>query len=63
MPAPCGSRSDYMRPEHLPETMRLFPEARIAEARGGHFVHAEDPDAFVRLVVGFVRGDGGGDGQ
>ena len=51
-----GNRSDYMRPEHLPETTRLFPNAVIVDANGGHFVHAEDPDAFVSRVVGFVKG-------
>lgn len=52
-----GGRSDYLRPEHEPEIRRLFPNARIARiAEAGHWLHAEQPQAFIDLVEGFLSG-------
>lgn len=52
----AGGRSDYVRPEHLPEFERLFPAAvieRISEA--GHWVHADAPEAFMAAVNRFLE--------
>lgn len=52
-----GGRSDYLRPEHEPEIRRLFPNARIARIAGaGHWLHAEQPQAFLDLVEEFLSG-------
>ena len=51
----AGGRSDYLLPEHEPEIRRLFPNARIARiADAGHWVHAEQPRAFLDLVGRFL---------
>ncbi len=50
-----GGQSDYLRPEHEREIRRLFPNAgivRIADA--GHWLHAEQPDAFLEIVEPFL---------
>jgi pimeloyl-ACP methyl ester carboxylesterase len=53
----AGGRSDYLLPEHEPAIRRLFPQARIARIPdAGHWVHAEQPQAFVDLVEGFLDG-------
>jgi esterase len=58
----AGGRSDYLRPEHEPAIRHLFPNARIARiADAGHWVHAEQPQAFLDIVEPFLRGDGGDD--
>ena len=51
----AGARSDYLRPEHEPEVRRLFPNARIARiADAGHWLHAEQPQAFLDIVQPFL---------
>jgi pimeloyl-ACP methyl ester carboxylesterase len=53
----AGGRSDYLRPEHEPATRRLFPNARIARiANAGHWLHAEQPQAFLAAVEPFLAG-------
>ena len=52
-----GGGSDYLRPEHEAEIRRLFPRARIARvAEAGHWLHAEQPRAFLDLVEPFLAG-------
>ena len=47
----------YLRPEHEPEIRRLFPNARIARiADAGHWLHAEQPQAFLDIVEPFLAG-------
>jgi len=52
-----GGRSDYLRPEHEPAIRLLFPRASIARiADAGHWLHAEQPRAFLDLVEPFLDG-------
>ena len=51
----AGARSDYLRPAHEPAIRRLFPAARVARvAAAGHWVHAEQPQAFLDLAEAFL---------
>lgn len=51
-----GERSDYVRPEHREEIDRLFPHARQRMLpKAGHWLYAEQPEAFSRVVKGFLR--------
>lgn len=51
----AGGRSDYVRPEHEATIRRLFPRATVARVEdAGHWVHAEQPDAFLRTVEPFL---------
>jgi esterase len=51
----AGGRSDYLRPLHEPAIRRLFPAAEIARIPdAGHWLHAEQPRAFVDLVEPFL---------
>jgi pimeloyl-ACP methyl ester carboxylesterase len=53
----AGARSDYIRAEHEPGIQRLFPQARITRVEGaGHWVHAEQPQAFLETVGPFLSG-------
>jgi pimeloyl-ACP methyl ester carboxylesterase len=57
----AGVRSTYIKPEHEPAIRRLFPRAlieRIEEA--GHWVHAEQPQAFLKAVGPFLSATAGG---
>ncbi len=55
----AGERSDYLHPEHEKAIRRLFPAARIARLQGaGHWLHAEQPQAFLDLVEPFLAGGG-----
>jgi len=50
-----GAKSDYVRAEHRPEMERLFPNSGIVEiADAGHWVHAEQPEAFLEAVGTFL---------
>jgi pimeloyl-ACP methyl ester carboxylesterase len=53
----AGARSDYIRAEHEPGIQRLFPQARITRVEGaGHWLHAEQPQAFLETVGPFLSG-------
>jgi pimeloyl-ACP methyl ester carboxylesterase len=53
----AGARSNYIQPEHEPGIRRLFLAARIARIDGaGHWVHAEQPQAFLQTVGPFLSG-------
>jgi esterase len=55
----AGARSDHIRPEHEPVIRRLFPQARIARIEeAGHWVHAEQPQAFLEAVEAFLSAGG-----
>jgi esterase len=50
-----GERSDYIQTEHRPLFRALFPHARFATLRdAGHWLHAEQPEAFIRTVDAFL---------
>jgi esterase len=51
-----GGRSDYVRPEHHAEILRLFPNAQFAAIPdAGHWVHAEAPQPFLEVVGAFLE--------
>ena len=53
----AGERSDYLLPEHEPAIRHLFPNARIVRIPdAGHWLHAEQPRAFIDLVEPFLAG-------
>jgi pimeloyl-ACP methyl ester carboxylesterase len=57
--APClfvrGGQSEYIRDADWPEIKRVFPQAELATIpHAGHWVHVEDPPAFLRVVNEFL---------
>lgn len=51
-----GANSDYVRPDHKSRIMSLFPSARMTEIeKAGHWLHAEQPKAFVAAVDAFLQ--------
>lgn len=55
---PClairGRQSDYVADELLPEFKRGFPQLQLQELDAGHWLHAEQADAFSDLVSDFI---------
>ncbi|MDQ7080055.1 MAG: alpha/beta hydrolase, partial [Paracoccaceae bacterium] len=50
-----GQNSDYVRPEHRPRILELFPNAQFVEIPdAGHWLHAEQPRAFISAVQAFL---------
>jgi esterase len=50
-----GGRSDYVREEHRPTILRLFPNAEIVTIPdAGHWVHAEASEKFLKVVRDFL---------
>ena len=50
-----GGDSDYILPEHKATIMQLFPQAQAKIIQGtGHWLHAEKPAAFTKLVNDFL---------
>jgi esterase len=51
-----GERSDYVKPEYRANIMRRFPLARLRMLPGaGHWLYAEQPEAFSRAVMAFLN--------
>lgn len=51
----AGARSDYIRAEHHALFRALFPTVTFAVVPGaGHWVHAENPAAFLGFVTAFL---------
>ncbi|WKN50557.1 alpha/beta fold hydrolase [Nocardioides sp. Arc9.136] len=51
----AGDRSPYIRPEHDATMRRLFPRTRLVTIKGaGHWVHSEQPEAFVSALRVFL---------
>lgn len=54
-----GSESDYLLPAHQPSVTAQFPAARArVVSPAGHWLHAEKPSLFNRLVVDFLSTGG-----
>lgn len=52
----AGEASGYVRPEHHDTLRGYFPKAEIVTVPGaGHWPHAEQPDAFLRLLQPFLE--------
>jgi esterase len=50
-----GGLSEYVRPAHQQATLALFPQARLKVIEGtGHWLHAEKPAVFNKLVLRFL---------
>ncbi len=50
-----GERSDYVKPEYRGAIERYFPHARLRMLNGtGHWLYAEQPEAFAQVVKGFL---------
>ncbi|UAA37271.1 alpha/beta fold hydrolase [Paraneptunicella aestuarii] len=50
-----GGNSDYITAEHRPVITQLFPNASAKVMQGtGHWLHAEKPGVFAKLVKDFV---------
>ena len=51
-----GGRSDYVTGDGLPRIRALFPRATLRGIpNAGHWVHADQPDAFFNAVTGFLK--------
>jgi esterase len=51
----AGARSNYIGREHEPTIRHFFPHSRTERIEGcGHWVHAENPGAFLRAVEPFL---------
>ncbi len=51
-----GEKSDYIQSQDEPLIYRLFPQAKIRTlANAGHWLHADVPETFVRIVQEFLR--------
>jgi pimeloyl-ACP methyl ester carboxylesterase len=49
-----GTKSDYIQPEDFMEIRDFFPLAKFADLPTGHWVHAEDPEGFLKILMEFV---------
>ncbi len=51
-----GEHSAYLTPMDLPRIHELFPRARLETVpNSGHLLHVDNPDAFLRAIVGFLE--------
>ncbi|MCX2980886.1 alpha/beta fold hydrolase [Halieaceae bacterium IMCC14734] len=52
-----GGDSNYITDEHQPAVAELFPNAQLKIIEGtGHWLHAEKPDLFNKVVLRFLLG-------
>jgi esterase len=53
-----GGRSHYISESDTPRIHELFPQADIQTiAEAGHWIHADAPEEFVRLILAFLTAD------
>ncbi len=51
-----GGNSNYVKDEYRPVIRDLFPDARFAAVQNaGHWLHAEQPEAFLHALQGWIR--------
>jgi len=51
-----GGKSDYLNPQDEPLIRELFPQAKIQTIPSArHWVHADQPEEFMRLVLSFLE--------
>lgn len=51
-----GAQSDYIQDQDIPNIMTQFPLAKVETIAGaGHWVHAEAPEEFLKVVQGFLN--------
>ena len=51
----AGGQSPYVLPEHAEPMRRLFPRVvTITLKRAGHWVHADEPEAFTSICTEFL---------
>ncbi|KAI7882672.1 alpha/beta-hydrolase [Lichtheimia hyalospora FSU 10163] len=56
----AGGKSSYGKPieQRLDQVKTMFPDSRLEVVQGaGHWVHAEKPEPFMKLVVDFIGTD------
>ncbi|XP_068159464.1 sn-1-specific diacylglycerol lipase ABHD11 isoform X1 [Drosophila tropicalis] len=51
----CGTHSPYMKRDHWPQILELFPNASIHWLETGHLVHFEQPQQFLSIVGDFIN--------
>ena len=49
-----GTQSKYVLEEDKGDILDLFPNATFSSLKTGHWVHAQDPDGFVKAVKAFI---------
>ncbi|MBF7052378.1 alpha/beta fold hydrolase [Halomonas sp. KAO] len=49
-----GSASHYVADEHLPALRKVLPEAQLVTLDAGHWLHAEQPEAFRGAIDSFI---------
>jgi esterase len=49
-----GTRSNYVLPEHKEMIFRQFPGAQFVPIEAGHWLHAEQPHAFLQAVTAWL---------
>jgi pimeloyl-ACP methyl ester carboxylesterase len=50
-----GGKADYINEADKPDIQRLFPAAEIQTIpEAGHWIHADAPNEFVRMALGFL---------
>ena len=51
-----GADSAYIQDKHRDEVLRLFPKVQLKViANTGHWLHAEKPDTFNKIVLDFLE--------
>lgn len=50
-----GANSSYVDDTVLPRTREVMPRAEIATLEAGHWLHAEQPEAFQEAVTAFIE--------
>jgi pimeloyl-ACP methyl ester carboxylesterase len=53
-----GGNSEFILDEHEPQIKKLFPNSEIKTiANAGHWMHADQPEEFLRLTASFLVAD------
>ncbi len=52
----AGANSEFIHPTHDYKIKRFFPNSSLVKiANAGHWIHADNPEAFLSSITGFIR--------
>lgn len=50
-----GKKSNFVPIRYMPQMKKLFPNAKVEWLETGHWVQAEDPSNFLKIVTKFLQ--------
>ena len=50
-----GNQSGYIQPKYYDVVGKMFPEMKVVELDGGHWIHVDQPEGVLKSMYGLFR--------